>query len=94
MNINVRPSSVSVPDFFRSCAHDLYPIGALYRVAGDQFNRALNACERGRTADLYSALINVRANAMRLAELAKELERKIDGYRADNIDDCPTVYAP
>ena len=83
-------STASVPDFFRSIAHDLFVIGALYRAAGDKFNRTLTACAKQDAKELAHALSNVRANARRIDELGRELERKLDAMA--DMDDCREVY--
>lgn len=107
MNINVSPSpalppagrlrdgnnkSASVPDFFHGAALKLLGIAQDYRASGACINRAALACEQDKVAALYVALAMTRAFAQRMDRVAREIERGLDEYRADDIDDCKTVY--
>ena len=86
-------ASASVPDFFQQYAHDLYVIGALYRAAGDTFNRALNNCADRNNAKLANSVNEMRKQILAAEGLALSLENKIfDHQNADNWQDSPQVY--
>lgn len=82
--------SASVPDFFHGVAHDLFSIGAMYRVAGVQFNRALDVCAKRDARELAHVLSDIRGKARMMDELCKQIERKLDEHH--EWEDSREVY--